>query len=149
MSANAKPACARVSDQRAGEQHPARAEPVDQQPHRDLHAGVDQELQHRERRELGGRDVESVGRGQAGDRERRAVEDREQVDQQADEPDRVRTAVPDVGGLAHRSSLDRPAAPSVGQREARIVQDRGDVGEEPRTLLAVDDPVVEATAPAW
>ena len=38
----------------ADEQHAARAEPVDQQPDRDLHAGVDQQLQHRERRQLGG-----------------------------------------------------------------------------------------------
>ena len=48
--------------------------------------GVHQQLQHRERRQLGGGDVEALGRDQAGDAERGAVEDRQEVDRDAGAP---------------------------------------------------------------
>ena len=65
---------------------------VDQQADGDLHAGVHQELEHGERGKRGGPDVEPVGCGQPGDGERRTVEHREHVDEQADDPDRPRLA---------------------------------------------------------
>ena len=107
------------------EQHAARAEPVDQQADRDLHPGVHEQLQHRERRQLRRRDVEPLGRGEPGDRERGAVEDRHQVDEEPDHPHRP-GASRDGGGLgchSRESRCGRPAPRSGGVGEP-VVESR-------------------------
>ena len=107
-----------------GEHQPLRAEPVDQHPDRDLHRRVDGQLHDGEGRELGGADVEALGGEQPGDAQRGAVEDRQHVDRQADQPDDPRAAPADVVHLAqhgtgHRPSLGAGAdAGSAGSRRA-------------------------------
>ena len=83
------------------------AEAVEQDADRHLHAGVHDELEDRERRQAGGVDVEPVGGDDAGDTQRAAVEDRQDVDRQRGAPDGPRPAAADVVDLLgrHRDSM--------------------------------------------
>jgi hypothetical protein len=67
-------------------EHAAGAVAVDEDAGRDLHRGVDADLQHGEGAERGRADAEALGRLQPGDAEGGAVEDREEVDGDGGEP---------------------------------------------------------------
>ena len=71
-----------------------------------------QELEDGEERQLGGVDLEALGGQQAGDAERAAVEDRQQVDRQRDRPDDPRPASADV--------VDLPVAADHSSRRPRV-----------------------------
>jgi hypothetical protein len=90
----------------ADQHHAARPEAVEDEAHRHLHACVDQQLEHRERRQLGSGDAEPLGCVKSSDGERRAVEDGEQVDRETDEPDGDGTLLASHL-VAHRDSLGR------------------------------------------
>ena len=61
----------REGERRETDEHDATgAEAVEHEAHRHLHPGIDQQLEHRERRQLGGGDVEPLRRREAGDCER-------------------------------------------------------------------------------
>ena len=70
----------------SGDDQPG-AEPIDQQPDRDLHRRVDDQLDDRERGEHRGADAEAFGRRGRRDAERGALEDRHRVRQHPDPPD--------------------------------------------------------------
>jgi len=62
-----EPELAGRHEEQTGDQQPARAEPVEQHPDGDLHGGVDQQLDHGEGGQLGGRDVEALRGDETGD----------------------------------------------------------------------------------
>ena len=126
-------------EHRARDQQPLRPEPVEQDPDGDLHRGVHQQLEHRERRELRRRDVEALGRDEAGDAERGAVEDRQEVDRDGGAPDDQRALAAQPDGLARcdsRARRDRPlemvAAP---RRRTRPRSSPRSVLEDPHVLV--------------
>jgi hypothetical protein len=81
-----------------GHEQPAGAEAVDQQPHRDLHGHVHQQLDHGERRQRGGGQTEPLHGIDTGHPERRPVEHREHIDGQCDQIDRPGVASHDLHG---------------------------------------------------
>ena len=87
-------------------------EAVQEDAHRNLHPGIHDELDDRERRELRRRDVEAFCRNETRDTQARAVEDGDRVDRERDRPDDPGAATADVVDLApegsgHRSILGR------------------------------------------
>ena len=104
---NAKTICPAVISASPLTSSRARAEPVEQDADRHLHAGVHDELEDRERRQAGGAEVEAVGGDDAGDTQRAAVEDGQDVDRQCGAPDRPCPAAADVVDLLgrHRDSM--------------------------------------------
>ena len=79
-----------------------------EQPDGDLHAGVHQQLEHGEGRELRRGDVEALGGDESGDAERGAVEDGQDVDQQPDDPDDPGFAERGSGGAVTVAILRPP-----------------------------------------
>ena len=102
-----EPQLADRDEREPDEQEPARAEAVQEDAHGDLHAGIHDELDHRERRELRRRDVEAFCRNETGDAERRAVEDGDDVDRQRDGPDDPGATTTDVVDLSSEGSRHR------------------------------------------
>jgi len=84
----------------ADEHQPPRPEAVQEDAHGNLHRGIHTELDHGEGGELTGADAEALGRKDAGDAERGAVEDREPIDTEPDQPDDPGAASTDVVHLA-------------------------------------------------
>ena len=78
---------ARGEQEDAEGQDPLGAEPVHQQAHRDLHPGVDEQLDDREGRQRGGVDVEPFDGVESGHAQAGAVGDGDEVDGDADAPD--------------------------------------------------------------
>ena len=113
-----------------GDQQPLRAEPVEQHPDGDLHRGVHQQLEHGERGQLRGGDVEPLGRGQAGDAERGAVEDRQEVHRDGGAPDHDRAPAAEPDGLAQCDSLASAIdhwrwSLTAAQKASRVVAAQG------------------------
>src|SRR5699024_6435208 len=87
--------------QQPAEDHRLGPEAVQHHPDGDLHARVDEQLQDGEGRQLAAADVEAVRRDEAGHAERGAVEDGQDVDAEAGQPDRPRATATDVVQLSH------------------------------------------------
>ena len=100
-------------DQRAYDDQLARPEAVQQHARRHLQARVDQQLEHHEPGQRGGRGVEA-GRGvQPGDAERGALHDADHVGREADDPDHPQ-ADSWHGWRGHCGPNGAPSGPGTG-----------------------------------
>ena len=112
--------------QRAGRDQPARAEPVDRDPDRDLQPGVDEQLEHGERRQDAGRGPEPLRGVDPGDREEvRCRTAMTYAASAADQTSQARLGVPvplTAPILPRRGGAQR-SGPSPGARRAGCLTD--------------------------